>query len=53
MNVTEPPVNPWLSKLEARRNKSMPASPLANRNARTIWVLAHDRQYEADYGLAT
>ena len=50
----KPSANPWLSKLVARRNKNVTAVALANKNARTIWaLLAHDRQYEAGYGLAT
>lgn len=50
----KPSANPWLSKLVARRNKNVAAVALANKNARTIWaLLAHDRQYEAGYGLAT
>ena len=43
----------WLGKLLARRNKNVAAVALANKNARTIWaLLAHDREYEAHYGLA-
>lgn len=43
----------WLGKLLARRNKNVAAVALANKNARTIWaLLAHDRTYAPDYGLA-
>ncbi len=49
----KPPTNPWLGKLLARRNKNVAAVALANKNARTIWaLLAHDRTYAPDYGLA-
>ena len=43
----------WLKKLLARRHKNVAAVALANKNARTIWaLLAHDREYEAQYGIA-
>jgi transposase len=43
----------WLRKLLARRHKNVAAVALANKNARTIWaLLAHDREYEAQYGIA-
>lgn len=43
----------WLVKLTARRNKNVAAVALANKNARTIWaLLAHDREFEADYAPA-
>jgi len=45
--------DPWLKKLMARRNTNIAAVALANKNARTIWaLLAHDREYEARYGVA-
>jgi hypothetical protein len=34
-----------------RRNKNVAAVALANKNARIVWaLLAHDRDYEPDYG---
>jgi transposase len=43
----------WLGKLAARRNANIAAVALANKNARTVWaLLAHDRDYQADYRLA-
>lgn len=49
----KPDADSWLKKLLARRNKNVAAVALANKNARTIWaLLAHDREYEPDYGLA-
>jgi transposase len=43
----------WIKKLLVRRNKNVAAVALANKNARTIWaLLAHDREYEAQYGMA-
>jgi transposase len=43
----------WIKKLLARRHKNVAAVALANKNARTIWaLLAHDRDYEAKYGMA-
>ncbi len=45
--------DPWLQKLLARRNKNIAAVALANKNARTIWaLLAHDREYQANYRMA-
>lgn len=50
----KPDADPWLKKLMARRNKNVAAVALANKNARTIWaLLAHDRKYEARYGIAS
>ena len=35
-----------------QRNKNVAAVALANNNARIVWaLLAHDRDYAADYGL--
>lgn len=46
----KPDADPWLKALLARRNTNVAAVALANRNARTIWaLLAHDREYQADY----
>jgi transposase len=43
----------WLARLMGRRNKNVAAVALANKNARTVWaLLAHGRDYEADYGTA-
>jgi len=40
----------WLSRLLARRHKNVATVALANRNARIVWaLLAHDREYRADY----
>jgi transposase len=40
----------WLSKLIDRRNASVAAVALANKNARIFWaLLAHDRQFHARY----
>jgi len=45
--------DPWLRQLLARRNKNVAAVALANKNARTIWaLLAHEREYQADYRMA-
>jgi transposase len=50
----KPNANSWIKKLLARRNKNVAAVALANKNARTIWaLLAHDRKYETQYGVAT
>ncbi len=44
----------WLGQLMHRRNKNVATVALANKNARTVWaLLAHDRNYEADYESAT
>jgi predicted ATPase with chaperone activity len=49
----KPDADPWLKQLLARRNKNVAAVALANKNARTIWaLLAHDREYKPDYGMA-
>jgi transposase len=49
----KPESDPWLRKLLARRNKNVAAVALANKNTRMIWaLLAHDREYEPDYGTA-
>lgn len=46
--------DPWIKNLLARRNKNVAAVALANKNARTLWaLLAHDREYEPGYGMAT
>jgi transposase len=43
----------WLARLMGRRNKNVAAVALANKNARTVWaLLAHGRDYEANYGVA-
>jgi len=43
----------WLANLMGRRNKNVAAVALANKNARIIWaLLAHDREYQADFRLA-
>jgi transposase len=43
----------WLAGLMGRRSKNVAAVALANKNARIVWaLLAHDRQYAADYGSA-
>lgn len=40
----------WLARIMGRRNKNVAAVALANKNARTVWaLLAHDRDYQADY----
>lgn len=42
--------NSWLVRIMGRRNKNVAAVALANKNARTVWaLLAHDRDYQADY----
>jgi hypothetical protein len=42
----------WLAGLMGRRNKNVAAVALANKNVRIVWaLLAHDRDYEADFGL--
>ncbi|MFY9327887.1 MAG: IS110 family transposase [Georgfuchsia sp.] len=49
-----PNSDPWLKNLLARRNKNVAAVALANKNARTLWaLLAHGREYEPDYRMAT
>ncbi len=43
----------WLANLLSRRPKNVSAVALANKNARIAWaLLAHDREYEAEYELA-
>ena len=43
----------WLANLLSRRPKNVAAVALANKNARIVWaLLAHDREYEAEYELA-
>jgi transposase len=43
----------WIKRLMGRRNPNIAAVALANKNARTVWaLLAHDRNYEAGYGMA-
>ncbi len=45
--------SPWLKQLLQRRNKNIAAVAVANKNARTIWaLLAQDREYESEYGMA-
>ncbi|MGB7931439.1 MAG: IS110 family transposase [Gammaproteobacteria bacterium] len=40
----------WLGQLTDRRHKNVAAVALANKNARIVWaLLAHDRNYQADY----
>ena len=42
--------DPWLKNLLSRRHKNVAAVALANKNARILWaLLAHDREYQADY----
>ncbi len=49
----KPEADPWIRQLLARRHKNVAAVALANKNARTIWaLLAHDREYQAHYGVA-
>jgi transposase len=44
----------WLAGLLGRRNKNIAATALANKNARTAWaLLAHNREYESHYSVAT
>jgi transposase len=53
MAEKKPDADPWIKKLVARRNKNIAAVALANKNARTVWaLLAHDREYDADYRMA-
>lgn len=43
----------WLAGIMERRNKNVASVALANKNARIVWaLLAHDRNYEDDYGSA-
>lgn len=49
----KPQADSWMTGLLARRNKNVAAVALANKNARRIWaLLAHDRDYEPNYGPA-
>ena len=53
MAERKPQAGSWMAGLLARRNKNVAAVALANKNARRIWaLLAHDRNYEPDYGRA-
>ncbi|HHQ4636962.1 IS110 family transposase [Aeromonas veronii] len=43
----------WLAGVMARRNPNVAAVAQANKTARIIWaLLAHDRKYDAHYGMA-
>lgn len=43
----------WLAGVMGRRNRNVATVALANKNARIVWaLLAHDREYEADFGSA-
>ncbi|WP_270829256.1 IS110 family transposase [Aeromonas sp. QDB20] len=43
----------WLAGMMARRNPNVAAVAQANKTARIIWALpAHDRKYDANYGMA-
>jgi transposase len=43
----------WLARLMQRRHPNVAAVALANKNVRTVWaLLAHDREYQADYAAA-
>jgi transposase len=43
----------WLVGVIGRRHKNVAAVALANKNARIVWaLLAHDREYAVNYGLA-
>jgi transposase len=44
------PTTRWLKAVQARRNANIAAAALANKHARVVWaLLAHDREYQADY----
>ena len=44
------PTARWLKAVQARRNANIAAVALANKQARVVWaLLAHDREYKADY----
>jgi len=48
--AAKPEAEPWINDLLSRRHKNVATVALANKNARTIWaLLAHDREYQADY----
>ncbi|MFB2903456.1 IS110 family transposase [Aeromonas jandaei] len=43
----------WLAGVMARRNLNVAAVAQANKTARIVWaLLAHDRKYDANYGVA-
>ncbi|MCO4174570.1 IS110 family transposase [Aeromonas veronii] len=43
----------WLAGVMERRNHNVTVVALANKNARIIWaLLAHEREYDADYAVA-
>ena len=43
----------WLAGVMARRNHNVAAVAQANKTARIVWaLLAHDRKYDAQYGVA-
>ena len=43
----------WLAGVMARRNPNVAAVAQANKTARIVWaLLAHDRNYDARYGVA-
>ncbi len=43
----------WLVKLTTRRNKNVAAVAMANKTARTVWVLlAHGREFKPEYAVA-
>ena len=45
--------NSWLAGVMERRNHNVAAVALANKHARIVWaLLAHDREFDADYGVA-
>ena len=45
--------NSWLAGVMGRRNHNVAAVALANKHARIVWaLLAHDREFDADYGVA-
>jgi len=47
------PTDRWTTGVLARRHKNIAAVARANKNARVVWaLLAHDREYNADYKLA-
>jgi transposase len=46
--------NAWLNGLLNRRHPNIAAVALANKNVRTAWaLLAHDREFKADYASST
>jgi len=47
------PTDRWSTEMLGRRHKNVAAVARANKNARVVWaLLAHGRDYTADYGLA-